>query len=223
LHKRSPGKSPEKSELERLRPVSQFLDSKGRCSTNTRKDYLYALLHFNKFLKLKPHAQTAETILQSLLDGKTNVYELLDNFLKYLMQQARVAVKTVRLYLAAIMSYLGFHDIDIIPSRFKKKVTVPKLLREDEQPIDAHDIRKLLLKCNNRRLKTYLLLLASGGMRTVEALAIRVKDIGFTVRPTKIRIRAEFSKTRTAREIYISDEATNTLYDWIDWKYKNGT
>ena len=69
---------------------------------------------------------------------------------------------------------------------------MPKLYREDEQPIDAEDIRKILLSCNNRRMKAYFLVLASGAMRAMEALAIRVKDCDFSVSPTKIHIRKEY-------------------------------
>ena len=98
---------------------------------------------------------------------------------------------------------------------------MPKLLREDEEPIDAQDIRKILLACNNRRLKSFLLVLASGGMRAREALAIRLKDIDFSVSPTKIHIRKEYSKTRVSRDIYISDEAMRYLEQWIDWKYRD--
>jgi integrase len=58
-------------------------------------------------------------------------------------------------------------------------------------------------------------------MRTVEALAIRLKDIEFGS-PTKIHIRKEYAKTRVSRDIYISDEATQYLEQWLDWKYKNG-
>ncbi len=65
---------------------------------------------------------------------------------------------------------------------------MPKMYREDEEPLDVSDIRKILLSCNNRRLKIYLLVLASGCMRTAEALAIRLKDIDFIVSPTKIHI-----------------------------------
>jgi integrase len=120
-----------------------------------------------------------------------------------------------------LKSLLAYYDIDIIPSKFKRKVKMPKSYREDEEPLDVSDIRKILLACNNRRLKTYLLVLASGGMRAVEALAIRLKDIDFTVTPTKIHIRKEYSKTKTARAIYISDEATHYLKQWINWKYNN--
>ena len=96
---------------------------------------------------------------------------------------------------------------------------MPKSYREDEEALDTSDIRKTLLACNNRRLKTYLLVLASGGMRAVEGLAIRIKDIDFSVNPTKIRIRN--TKTRVLRDIYISNEATNYLKQWLDWKYNN--
>jgi hypothetical protein len=98
---------------------------------------------------------------------------------------------------------------------------MPKTYREDEIPLDAPDIRKILLNCNNRRLKAYLLLLASGGMRAVEGLAIRLRDIDFSVNPTKIHIRKEFAKTGVSRDVYISDEATHFLKQWIDWKYRD--
>jgi hypothetical protein len=58
-------------------------------------------------------------------------------------------------------------------------------------------------------------------MRSSECLAIRLKDCDFSVSPTKIHIRAEFSKTRVSRDIYISIEATKYLLDWISWKYRH--
>jgi integrase len=150
------------------------------------------------------------------------MYVILDEFVSYLVDPAlKLTSSTIKLYIAAVRSYLAYHDIDVIPSKFRRKVKMPKLYREDEEPLDASDIRKILLACNNRRLKAYLLVLASGGMRAVEALATRLKDIDFTVNPTKIHIRKEYSKTRTARDIYISDEATQYLKHWINWKYDN--
>ena len=92
---------------------------------------------------------------------------------------------------------------------------MPKLYREDEEPLDVSDIRKILLSCNNRRLKACLLVLASGGMRAVEALAIILKDIDFTVSPTKIHIRQNQDKNCK------TDEATQYLKQWISWKYDN--
>jgi integrase len=41
------------------------------------------------------------------------------------------------------------------------------------------------------------------------------------VTPTKIHIRKEFVKTKVSRDIYISDEATRYLKQWLEWKYNN--
>ena len=164
----------------------------------------------------------SDNIVDAITQNKINVYNLLDSFVSYI-QSVKVGIssKSIVAYMAGLRTYFGYHDIDIIPSRFKKKVFVPVVYREDEEPIDASDIRILLLSCNSKRLKPYLLVLASGGMRTVEALAIRNKDIDFSQDITKIHMRKEFTKTKVARDIYISNETTYHLKQWLDWKYKN--
>jgi integrase len=157
-----------------------------------------------------------------LSKSELDIYVVLDEFVSYIVNEApNITSSSIKLYIAAIRSYLAYYDIDIIPSKFRRKVKMPKMHREDEEPLDVSDIRKILLPCNNRRLKAYLLVLASGGMRAVEALAIRLKDIDFTVSPTKVHIRKEYSKIKTARDVYISDEATQYLKQWINWKYDN--
>ena len=191
-----------------------------RNSLDSRYTYENGLVHFHAFLSQKYPNYNPETILEPLLQDKINRYEVLDRFIGYL-QQFNLTPSTIKLYVASIRSYFAFNDVDVIPSKFKRKVKMPKLYREDEEPLDTSDIRKILLNCNNRRLKAYLLLLASGGIRAAEGLAVRLCDIDFSVKPTKIHIRKEFAKTRTARDIYISDEATYYLKQWIDWKYRD--
>ena len=206
--------------VEKLTKVMTFLDGVGRSSHHSKKAYHNGIAHFQDFLKEKYPIHTVETILQPLSKNEIDVYELLDSFVPYLIA-LKLSVKSIMIYLTAIRSFLAYYDVDVIPSKYRRRVKVPKLYREDEEPIDVKDIRKILLSCNNRRIKTYLLILASGGMRATEALAIRLRDIDFSVSPTKIHIRKEFSKTRTSRGIYISDEATQYLKQWIDWKYRD--
>ena len=52
--------------------------------------------------------------------------------------------------------------------------------REDEEPVNAAEIRKLLLNCNNRRLKSHLLIFGGRGTRTVELTAIRLRHQPFS-------------------------------------------
>jgi integrase len=196
-----------------------------RNSIKSKKSYSSAMIHLQNFLnqnQQKYLGHDCETILQALLENKFSVYDLLDDFVFYILStKPNITPKSVTLYLAALRSYFGYYDIDVIPSKFRRKVKVPKIYREDEQALDVNDIRKILLKCNNRRFKAYLLVLASSGVRVVEGLAIRLKDIDFSVSPTKIHIRKEYTKTKAARDIYISDEATEYLKQWLDWKYNN--
>jgi integrase len=117
-----------------------------------------------------------------------------------------------------LRSYFAKYDIDIVSAKFKHKVTLPQKIKEKEQPIDASDIRKILLSCNNRRLKAYLLFLMSSGLRAkTEACSIRNKDIEW-ISPTKIHIRGEYTKTKTSRDSYISDEATKFLKEFIEFR-----
>jgi len=204
--------------------ITKFLISIQRNSTKSKDVYEIGLHHFQIFLDQNSYTKgsNVETTLNLLLRGELNVYELLENFIANLMStNPNLAPTSIRLYVAAVRSYLAYYDIDIIPSKFRRKVRMPKVYREDEEALDIQDIRKILLSCNNRRLKTYLLVLASGGLSASEGLAIRLKDIDFAISPTKIHIRKEYTKTRIARDIYISDEATQYLKQWIDWKYHN--
>jgi integrase len=126
---------------------------------------------------------------------------------------------TIQLTVRGLRSYFAYYDIDIIPQKFKNKVTLPSNRKEDEQPLDLEDVRKILLGISNRRLKAYCFIMATGGPRAVEALAIRHKDIDFSARPTKIYMQAKYSKNKLPREIYITDEATEYLKHWLDFKY----
>ena len=214
-----------RKEIEKYDKPRAFLDTIGKNSIRTRNNYGTALVHLQRFLYNRfNREQNLDSIIDLILNDRINVYELLDAFVSFesiKKNQEKNKPQSIKTHLVGIKSYFAYYDIDIIPSKFKRKVKVPKSLTEKEEPIDAADIRKILLSCNNRRLKTYLLVLASGGLRAVEGCAIRIKDINFKVGPTMIHIRAEFVKTRVGRDIYVSDEATMYLKQWLDWKYRN--
>jgi integrase len=209
--------------------VRIFLESVARNSRNSKATYETGLKHFQRFLGAGSYSSNnyqnynVESILSALQAGSVNVYELMDGFVSYFAVhgtgEQHIAPTSIFSYVYAVRSYLLYYDIDINPAKFRRRVRLPKIAREDEEPLDASDIRKILLACNNRRLKAYLLLLASGGMRANEGLAIRYRDIDFSISPTRVHIRKEFTKTKIARDIYISDEATTFLKQWLKWKY----
>jgi integrase len=207
--------------------AKEFLESISRSSKSSQRTYASALVTFHRFLAGRYTLVSIIEHLKANQQGQEDVYKFLNEFVSYLLNEVRnprtrttLSVNTIKLYVAAVRSYFQFNDIDIVIAKFKRKVKMPKLYREDEEAIDAADIRKILLSCNNRRLKAYLLTLASGGFRANEACGIRLCDINFDLNPTKIHIRKEYAKTRVARDIYISDEATRFLKEWMGWKYR---
>ena len=204
--------------MTKLPKVKLFLESIERNSRRSRLAYSCGLLHLSNFISDKYAKYDCETILQPLSENKINIYELVEGFISYLLKtRIGISPKSISLYVTALRSYFAYYDIDVIPSKFRRKVRMPKIYHEDEEPIDGSDVRKLLLSCNNRRLKTLIIVLASGGMRVGEAVATRNMDLDFSISPAKVDIRKEYSKTKVARDVYISEEATSYLKQWLDW------
>ena len=203
--------------------VNKFLSRFSK--PKTKAAFSSGLLHFNSFLiSVYPkYNYNYDNIIDVLLQkkSKVNVYELLQGYINYFKDNNKnISEKSVLAYAVALKSYFNFYDIDVIPSKFKHKVVAPKPVREDEEPYTHDIIRSILSHCNNNRLKPYLFCLASSGCRAVELLALRKKDIIFSrgETPTKIHIRGEFTKLRRSRDIYISDEATKFLKEWLQYK-----
>jgi site-specific recombinase XerD len=211
-------------EVEKLPKVQTFLSSIGRNSSKTAVGYKTSLVYFQEFLSSQ-YNHTLESILDVFSEegqkrNSMNVYTVLEKFIPFMQEEKKVSAASINQYLNGIRSFLAYYDVYIIPAKFKRKVKVPKVFSEEEQPLDIKDIRQILLNCHNRRLKAYLLILASAGTRAVETCAIRLRDIDFSTKPTKIHIRKEYAKTRVGRDIYISDEATKYLKDWIFFKHR---
>jgi integrase len=119
-----------------------------------------------------------------------------------------------------VKNFLEYHDIDISPRRFKPKVKLPKTIRKNKEALSKEDIIEILNATSDIRIKTYVMLLASTGMRAGEALSIRIKDFDLDSSPSKLFVRGEYTKTRTDRIIFLTDEVANQLRSWLDYKYR---
>jgi integrase len=217
--------------------AAKFLASKATNSKQTAVLYSSPIKYLNLFIEKNYNGYNIETILPELKREEIDVYELLSSFVQYLQNETAnhedLSPRSIAVYIAAARSYFNANKIPILPDHFKHQVTMPSIYHEGEEPINANDIKNILQHTDNRRLKTYLLVLASGGMRATEALAIRECDIDFsginfadpndTANPATIKIRAKYSKTKRERRVFISNEAARYLHDWIEWIYRDKT
>jgi integrase len=207
--------------------VNRFLNSKARNSESTKKGYTIALAHFEIFLK-KGTQYNLETILDPLEKKTIDVYTLLDDFIEYLRNRldvyngnTKLSEKTIAFYVAGVKSYLEKFDVEISSKKLRNKVTMPKILRRKKEALNQKKIRNMLIACNNDRLNLFILVLASGGTRSMETLAIRNRDVDFEELPAKLHIIAENTKTKQDRDVYISDEAFQVLRKFVESKYKD--
>ena len=53
-----------------------------------------------------------------------------------------------------------------------------------------------------------------------EALSIRIKDMDPNSHPSRLFVRGEYTKTRTDRIIFLTDEVGRQVKSWLDYKYR---
>ncbi|MGA8083539.1 MAG: tyrosine-type recombinase/integrase [Candidatus Nitrosopolaris sp.] len=123
-------------------------------------------------------------------------------------------------YVITIKNFLEYSDIDISPRKFKLKVRLPKVVTKNKETLSKEDVVDILNACSDIRLKTYVMLLAAGGFRAVEALSIRIKELDLESKPARVFVRGEYTKTKTDRIVFLTEEAAQQLTSWLAYKYR---
>jgi hypothetical protein len=103
-----------------------FLSSISRNSLNSKYAYEHGLAYFQRFLDHKHPKYNLETILKPLSKDEMNVYELLDNFISYLLSfnsnltptSPRKIVRAAYEYLFVRSHNVGSHNMLIFPWSF---------------------------------------------------------------------------------------------------------
>jgi integrase len=94
------------------------------------------------------------------------------------------------------------------------------MIRRSKEALSKEDIIDILNACSDIRLKTYVMLLAATGMHATEALSIRIKDLDLKSNPARLFVRGEYTKTRTDRIVFLTDEMIQQLNSWLNYKYR---
>ncbi|HKG71171.1 MAG TPA: tyrosine-type recombinase/integrase [Nitrososphaeraceae archaeon] len=223
--------------------LAKYVKNVQQPNGRTAEQYEYRLCKFEKYLvtvseegQQQQQQNQGLTVLDDIIDklksgnnNKINSYDLLSDFVAYLREVEGVEnPNTIRYFVTAARNFLEYNDVEISPRKFKLKVRMPKAVIRHKEAISKEEIREILLKCSNIKLKTYLMLLASTGMRATEALALRHKDFDFDDENNNrnnnpqafVRIRGEFTKTRTDRYVFLTREMVEQCKAWTDFKYR---
>lgn len=181
-------------------------------SLNTKNSYKNGLIHFENFVAQK-YQGTFLTIVEQIKTGKLDSYKLLNEFVAYL-DSKNLKPKTIKLCISAVKGYLRYVGIKIYSEDFRQLVKLPKARRYREEPLTKEIILRVLRNVTTK-LQVVILMLVASGMRIGELVQLKISDIDFESKPTRIRIRAEITKTREGRETYLTEEATKALKDYL--------
>ena len=119
--------------------------------------------------------------------------------------------RTIYSYLVVIKAYFEeFGGLEINDRRFKKRVKFPKRINAELEPLTHEDIR-LICDVASADRKSLYMILKDTGMRVGEAVQLIKSDIDITKTPIEIKIRAETTKTRTPRTVFVTSETSPML------------
>jgi len=181
-------------------------------SHETIRSYRNGLRKFESFLTRKRDCKL-DGIVVRIKSKEIDVYEILRDFV---IDQDKQNFKPVTIEVAinAVKGYLRHNGIRIYSEDFKQVVRMPKKIKTREAPL-TKELLVRLLRNVSPKLQTVILVAVSSGMRIGELVQLTISDIDFESHPTKIRIRAETTKTRESRETFLTQEATNALRDYL--------
>jgi integrase len=118
------------------------------------------------------------------------VYNLLDSYVCFLVDDLKLAPLTTIGYLSGVKRILRFSDVETNNDKLRLKLVLPKTRAITNDRITTVEELRLMLSLTNLRGKTILTMLASSGMRIGELLQLKVGDVDFG-KPTRLDIRAQ--------------------------------
>jgi integrase len=212
-----------KTNIHNSESIMKFIKGVSIRNENTAKQYNSRLIIFEKFV-YKIYGINIDKLIQQLKNRRLDPYNVLNDFCIFLHNNCNIGSITFRDKIITVKTFFEYNDIEINPRKFKLKVKFPKTVFRHKEAIDKEDIIKILNGCSDLRLKTYVMLLASTGLRATEALSIRLKDLDIsTIRSNefaKLTIRGEYTKTKVDRYVFLTKEMSNQIKIWIDYKYR---
>jgi len=200
--------------------IAAYIRNIRTMNKSTAEEYLSRLNNFENFVaKEYDSCLTINDLIAKIKKAMLDPYDIINGYAAYL-RKCNITTSTLRQRIVTVKNFLEYCDVDITPRKFKLKVKLPKVVRKKKEALSKDDIVEILNVCDNIRLRTYVMLLAATGMRAVEALSIRIRDLDIDSNPATIFVRGEYSKTKVDRIVFLTEEVTQQLKSWLDYKYR---
>jgi integrase len=200
-----------------LSPATQkFVTTVKVNSPSTADQYGKRLYNFGEFLGQKYNISIDEYIQSYKSFHGGDVYDVLFGYHLFL-NELNLQKSTVASRLRTAKTFLEFHDIPIVESKFRIKVRTPKNSANEEiTALTKPLVNKIIIGCQSPRLHTYVLTLAATGARAVETLSVLTKHVD--LEQGTIYLRKEWTKQKRARTVSLTKECLDQLKVWKEYR-----
>jgi integrase len=208
----------------RIIGIQEFLS--GYSIHNTRQNYYYSLLSYfcGVYPELQSLRDSKDPALETKLESFNLTYFTSNRNYQYDLVKFRdvllvtKAPKTLEVRLAAVLCYMEENSVTFSKGFLRR--LIPKGSSQaisDELIPSGEQLAKLCEYCS-LLTKTVVLFMSSSGCRLGETLLIRLEELDLNHNPVRINLRAETTKTKHKRIVFISSEAKGVLQEWLTYR-----
>jgi integrase len=167
----------------------------------------------------KGEKEEYERLAERYFSEERDYFEDLLMFTASLHGAAPIGAKAKITGVKEFLSHYGVEFTDRQRKQLSTKLPKGNRARTAEKDIDVEMLKKILTHMDLKG-KAVTLTLASSGARIGEMLQVKLSDVDLTTIPPEIVIRGEDSKSGDTRTIFISQEAKETLEEWVKVREK---
>ena len=200
------------------RAFIKFLDSLEGMDDDTIKDYRNKVRPYVDFCKAK-YGVPVDEIIKQVKAGKQDQYDALSDYKAHLSREGKEA-NNLRALVKKARAFMEYQGLEYSDRQFKIRIKLPRTVKKQKTPIKKDTIRGLVRTAPNIWLKTLLLFIAATGMRPIEALSIRHRDLDLASTPGRVSIRAEFTKMKVERSTFLTSELVQQVKALIAYKHR---
>jgi|GEM_PF-1687081 len=211
------------STLTRKKTTKDYEEKLGDLATNTRENIQATINNFKKFVQEK-HQSIPDLICNELIDikiayGDEKYEDTLYNFLQEWIDwnvSEKTGAYTIKTRFSILRTFLYYLGVKTNPQDIKQLLKFPRKITEEKYPLKKQELRNLVLaQVRYPKRQALYLACSSSGMRSGEALHIKKNDLDFSLERIMIRIKPEYTKTKTARTTFVSKECEEKIMIYI--------
>ncbi len=202
--------------------IVQFLDDAYNLSKSKRTSdsYSYILRSFNKFCYTRYDKDLSSIIDELKAKPLDSTLDVLLDYKRYLdkcttQRRLPVANSTKVVHMSVLKKFFRSCEIKVHHEDIHDYVKIGRKMRVRKLALDVGMVIKIIENVDDFPFKALTVLLASTGMRVMEAITLQPSDIDFESYPVSVNIRAKETKTNEGRSVYMTKECTSMLEQLI--------